>query len=149
LMEGVIRHGTGRRALALNRPAAGKTGTTNNQVDAWFMGYTPQILTGVWTGRDTPTSMGRRETGAHAALPTWLAAMKAFHQDKPKESFTPPEGIEWVAIDEKTGLLPGPDSEEVTVEAFRSGTAPTGETPANESTGKPGTTGSGFFGLGM
>jgi len=149
LMEGVIQHGTGRRALALNRPAAGKTGTTNNQVDAWFMGYTPQILTGVWTGRDTPTSMGRRETGAHAALPTWLAAMQAFHQDKPKASFTPPEGVEWVAIDEKTGLLPGPDSEEVTVEAFRTGTAPTGETPANNATGKPGTTDSGFFGLGM
>ncbi|MDQ6966140.1 MAG: penicillin-binding transpeptidase domain-containing protein, partial [Mariprofundaceae bacterium] len=69
MMQGVIQNGTGRRARALGRPAAGKTGTTNNQVDAWFMGYTPQVLTGVWSGRDIPTPMGRRETGAHAALP--------------------------------------------------------------------------------
>ncbi|WP_206081365.1 penicillin-binding protein 1A [Mariprofundus ferrooxydans] len=148
LMEGVIQHGTGRRARALHRPAAGKTGTTNKQVDAWFMGYTPQILTGVWTGRDTPTTMGRRETGAHAALPTWLAAMKAFHQGKEKKSFTPPPGIEWVAIDEKSGLLPGPDSEKITLEAFRAGTAPTKETPPNEGETPADAKDSGFFGLG-
>jgi len=149
MLEGVIQHGTGRRALALNRPAAGKTGTTNKQVDAWFMGYTPQILTGVWTGRDTPTSMGSRETGAHAALPTWLAAMQAFHQHRKKEKFMPPAGIEWVAIDEKTGLLPGPDSENITLEAFRTGTAPTEETAAMEGSGATRSKDAGFFGLGM
>jgi len=147
IMKGVIEHGTGRRALPLRRPAAGKTGTTNKQVDAWFMGYTPQILTGVWTGRDTPTPMGRRETGARAALPTWLEAMQAFHKGKPQKDFLPPEGIEWVAIDAKTGLLPGVDSEDISLEAFRSGTAPGEESPA-ESGGQQ-DQGSGFFGLGM
>ncbi|MDQ6960108.1 MAG: penicillin-binding transpeptidase domain-containing protein, partial [Mariprofundaceae bacterium] len=87
MMKGVIEHGTGRRALKLRRPAAGKTGTTNKQVDAWFLGFTPQVLTGVWTGRDTPTPMGRRETGARAALPTWLEAMQAFHKHKPVKDF--------------------------------------------------------------
>jgi len=136
LMKGVIQHGTGRRARALNRPAAGKTGTTNKQVDAWFMGFTPQILTGVWTGRDTPTPMGRHETGSHAALPAWLEAMQAFHKNRPKKDFQPPEGIEWVAIDTKTGKLPGANSTDISLEAFRIGTAPTEEAP---STSEPGT----------
>jgi len=127
MMKGVIERGTGVRAKPLGRPAAGKTGTTNNQVDAWFMGYTPQILTGVWTGRDTPSSMGRSETGAHAALPTWLEAMQAFEKGKPVEDFTPPEGIVWVAIDRKTGKLPGSDTNDILLEAFREGTAPTEE----------------------
>ncbi len=147
IMKGVIEHGTGRRALPLKRPAAGKTGTTNKQVDAWFMGYTPQVLTGVWTGRDTPTPMGRRETGARAALPTWLQAMKAFHKGKPVKDFQPPEGIEWVTIDTKTGLLPGDDSEYISLEAFRAGTAPTEESPATA--GVQDNQDSGFFGLGM
>jgi len=147
MMKGVIEHGTGRRARALGRPAAGKTGTTNKQVDAWFMGYTPQILTGVWTGRDTPTPMGRHETGARAALPTWLEAMQAFHKGKPKKDFQPPQGIEWVAIDPKTGLLPGADSDDIFLEAFRAGTAPTEESPA--ASGEQGDKDSGFFGLGM
>jgi len=150
LMKGVIQHGTGRRALALKRPAAGKTGTTNKQVDAWFMGYTPQVLTGVWTGRDSPTPMGRHETGARAALPAWLEAMQAFHQGKPVQDFIPPQGIEWVAIDTKTGLLPGPDSDDISLEAFRTDTAPTESSPATSSAGeKHKNTDSGFFGLGL
>jgi len=124
MMQGVIQNGTGRRARALGRPAAGKTGTTNNQVDAWFMGYTPQVLTGVWSGRDIPTPMGRSETGAHAALPTWLEAMQAFHQNRPIENFAPPEGVEWVAIDPETGKLPGPETRRPYLESFRIGTAP-------------------------
>ncbi len=124
MMKGVIRHGTGRRARALGRPAAGKTGTTNKQVDAWFMGFTPQVLTGVWTGRDTPLSMGRHETGAHAALPIWLAAMRAFLRDRPVRDFTPPDGVEWVMIDPKTGKLPGPGTKHPFLEAFRAGSAP-------------------------
>jgi len=124
IMHGVIQRGTGWRARALGRTAAGKTGTTNKQVDAWFMGFTPQILTGVWTGRDTPTSMGKHETGSKAALPVWLSAMKSFHRSKPKEDFTPPDGIEWVVIDRKTGKLPGSDTKMPFLEAFRTGTAP-------------------------
>ena len=125
MMKGVIERGTGRRARALGRPAAGKTGTTNKQVDAWFIGYTPQILTGVWTGRDIPTPMGRHETGSHAALPTWLSAMQAFHQGKEKKDFIAPKGIEWVMINRKNGKLAGPSTEHPFLEAFREGTAPT------------------------
>ncbi|MFQ5519560.1 MAG: penicillin-binding transpeptidase domain-containing protein, partial [Mariprofundus sp.] len=124
MMKGVIERGTGRRARALGRPAAGKTGTTNKQVDAWFIGYTPQILTGVWTGRDTPTSMGRSETGSRAALPTWQSFMDAVHRGKPVEDFTPPEGIEWVLIDRKTGKLASAETKHPFLEAFRKGTAP-------------------------
>jgi len=134
IMHGVIQHGTGWRARALGRIAAGKTGTTNKQVDAWFMGFTPQILTGVWAGRDTPTSMGKHETGAKAALPIWLSAMKAFQRGKPKEDFTPPDGIEWVVIDPKTGKLPGPDTKKPFLEAFRTGTAPTSRDEGSQQT---------------
>ena len=138
MMHGVIQHGTGRRARALGRPAAGKTGTTNKQVDAWFMGFTPQVLTGVWTGRDIPSSMGRRETGAHAALPTWLAAMQAFHRNRPKLHFQAPDGIEWVAIDPKTGLLPGPDTKRPFLESFRIGSAPKKHAPRASFSHAPG-----------
>ncbi len=125
MLKGVIQRGTGRRARPLARPAAGKTGTTNKQVDAWFIGYTPQILTGVWTGRDIPTPMGRHETGSHAALPTWLSAMQAFHKGKAKKDFIAPAGIEWVMINRKNGLLAGPQTEHPFLESFREGTAPT------------------------
>lgn len=145
MLKGVIEHGTGRRARALGRPAAGKTGTTNKQVDAWFIGYTPQVLTGVWTGRDTPSPMGRHETGSHAALPTWLEAMQAFHRDRPIEDFQPPEGIEWVAIDPKTGKLPSASSESVYLEAFRAGTAPTEESESPDA----GNANKDFFELGL
>ena len=138
MMQGVIQHGTGRRALALGRPAAGKTGTTNNQVDAWFMGYTPQVLTGVWSGRDIPTPMGRSETGAHAALPTWLEAMQTFEQDRPILNFAPPEGVEWVAIDPDTGMLPGPETRKPFLESFRICTAPSQSNP--DGPAEPGST---------
>jgi len=150
IMHGVIQHGTGWRARALGRVAAGKTGTTNNQVDAWFMGFTPQILTGVWTGRDTPTSMGKHETGSKAALPIWLSAMQAFHRGKPKENFTPPDGIEWVVIDPKTGKLPGPDTKKPFLEAFRTGTAPTAtDEDSQQSPSSPTHQKKGFFELNL
>ena len=70
LLESVVKEGTGKGALGLGKPVAGKTGTTNNYVDAWFMGYAPSIVTGVWVGYDNPkASLGDRETGARAALP--------------------------------------------------------------------------------
>lgn len=138
MLKGVIDRGTGRRARALGRPAAGKTGTTNKQVDAWFIGYTPQILTGVWTGRDSPAPMGRSETGSHAALPTWLAFMQEVHKGKEIQSFTPPEGIEWALIDRKTGKLANTDTKQTLLEAFREGTAPTEETPIDKKTNEKG-----------
>jgi len=136
MMRGVIEHGTGRRARVLHRPLAGKTGTTNNQVDAWFMGFSPQVLTGVWTGRDTPKSMGRRETGAKAALPIWINAMRAFHRHKPKRDFPVPPGVEWAVIDIKTGKRPTAETKKTFLEAFREGTAPRDEAKASAGPGK-------------
>ncbi|MBT3857230.1 MAG: PBP1A family penicillin-binding protein, partial [Nitrospina sp.] len=75
LLQSVVEHGTGKKVKALNRPVAGKTGTTNNYVDAWFMGYTPELVTGVWVGKDKDESLGRNETGSRAAIPIWLQFM--------------------------------------------------------------------------
>ncbi len=105
LLRGVIQRGTGVKARELGRPAAGKTGTTNNYRDAWFIGYTPGLVTGVWLGYDDQATIGFRETGARAALPIWLAFMKKAHADRPTEDFIVPEGVLFKQIDPKTGLL--------------------------------------------
>ncbi len=93
LLESVVRHGTGRRALALGRPAAGKTGTSSDLHDAWFVGYTPQYITGTWVGFDMERSLGNKETGSKAALPIWLSFMKKIHAEKPVMDFQVPEGV--------------------------------------------------------
>ncbi len=125
MMTGVVQRGTAWRARALKRPAAGKTGTTNNQIDAWFMGFTPQVLTGVWVGKDNPSPMGKSATGSGAALPIWIEAMKAMHEGKEVAQFpVPKEGVEWATIDRDTGLLAGPATEHPLLEAFKEGTAP-------------------------
>jgi len=128
MMTGVVKRGTARKAVGqhFKRPAAGKTGTTNKQIDAWFMGFTPQVLTGVWVGKDNPAPMGRKATGGGAAAPIWLQAMKVMHQNKPIVGFpVPKDGIEWANIDYKTGLLAGPSTKYPFLEAFKEGTAPT------------------------
>ncbi|MDQ6988344.1 MAG: penicillin-binding transpeptidase domain-containing protein, partial [Mariprofundaceae bacterium] len=127
LMTGVVQRGTARRAKALNRPAAGKTGTTNQQMDAWFMGFTPQVLTGVWVGKDSPAPMGRKATGGGAALPIWMEAMQVMHENRKVVNFPVPEGIEWANIDYKTGALAGESTKYPFLEAFREGTAPSSE----------------------
>ena len=125
LLEGVVKHGTGWRARELKRPAAGKTGTTNNLYDAWFVGYTPQFITGVWVGLDEEAPMGRGETGSRAASPIWLGFMKRVLADKPVKVFQPPEGIVFAKIDADTGLLPIAESKNVIFECFKEGTVPT------------------------
>ncbi|MDQ6981191.1 MAG: PBP1A family penicillin-binding protein [Ghiorsea sp.] len=135
MMTGVVKRGTARRAIGqhFKRPAAGKTGTTNKQIDAWFMGFTPQVLTGVWVGKDNPAPMGRKATGGGAAAPIWLQAMKVMHQSKPIVGFpVPKEGIEWANIDYKTGLLAGPSTKYPFLEAFKEGTAPTEVAASNK-----------------
>ena len=125
MMTGVVQRGTARKARVLKRPAAGKTGTTNRQIDAWFMGFTPQILTGVWVGKDSPSPMGKGATGSGAALPIWIDAMQAMHEGKEVVDFPiPKEGIEWATIDPRTGLLAGPSTKYPMLEAFKEGTAP-------------------------
>lgn len=124
LMESVIKIGTAKRIQALNRPAAGKTGTTNNLNDAWFIGYTPRYTTGVWVGYDQEASLGKGETGAKAAAPIWLEFMQKALEGKPVRSFTVPEGIVFARIDAKTGLLANENTKETIFECFKEGTVP-------------------------
>lgn len=145
LLEGVVKRGTGWRARALNRPVAGKTGTTNNLHDAWFVGYTPRYVTGTWVGFDEESSLGKGETGSRAASPIWLGFMKKILADKPVRVFPVPEGVVFFKIDAETGLLPIAESEKVIFEGFKEGTAPTRYTPKPGSISDPGE----FFKSGM
>ena len=125
LLQGVVQHGTGWRLKALNRPVAGKTGTTNNLHDAWFVGYTPGYATGVWVGFDEEQSLGIGETGSKAASPIWVAFMEAILKGKPAQVFQVPEGVVFAKIDAETGLLAIPESKDTIFECFKEGTVPT------------------------
>jgi penicillin-binding protein 1A len=125
LLEGVVQDGTGWKAKALGRPCAGKTGTTNEYSDAWFIGYTPDLITGVWVGFDEKKPLGRFETGSRAASPIWLSFMEKALSGSPMRNFFIPEGIVFAKIDPKTGLLASPDAKEVMFECFKEGTQPT------------------------
>ena len=87
LFEAVVQHGTAAVASSLGRALGGKTGTTNNYTDAWFIGFSPSVTCGTWVGYDTRESLGEKETGARAALPIWMEFMKAALAGKPNESF--------------------------------------------------------------
>ncbi len=125
LMESVVQNGTGFRAKALGRPVAAKTGTTNDQKDAWFAGYVPQLIAVSWVGYDQERSLGKKETGSRAAAPAWVEFMKVALKDLPRQNFPVPDGIEFRPIDPDTGLLTPEDGSEVFIEAFSPGTAPT------------------------
>src|SRR3990172_397016 len=126
LLRSVVEEGTGRGAKALGKPVAGKTGTTNNYVDAWFIGYTPTITTGVWVGYDNAAaSLGDRETGARAALPIWIGVMARALADKPAEEFSMPEDVVSLKVDPESGLLAREDSADAILDVFRRGTEPT------------------------
>jgi penicillin-binding protein 1A len=137
LLESVVKHGTGHRIRALNRPAAGKTGTTNNLHDAWFVGYTPSYITGTWVGFDEENSLGKSETGSRAASPIWLGFMKDILKNKPVNVFKVPKGVVFSKIDAKTGKLPVPESEKTIFECFKEGTAPTEYTKKPDSITEP------------
>ncbi len=98
LMESVIQNGTATKVKALKRPVAGKTGTTNNYVDAWFMGYTPELVTGVWVGKDKDEPLGRNETGSRAAIPIWLQFMQEALANKPIINFPVPSDIQFLKV---------------------------------------------------
>jgi penicillin-binding protein 1A len=125
ILKGVVQEGTGWRVRALGRPAAGKTGTTDSLWDAWFIGYTPELVTGVWTGYDNMAPMGKNETGSRAASPIWLYFMSEALKGKPVQDFIAPESVVFVKIDKKTGLLASPYSRETVFQSFKKGTEPT------------------------
>lgn len=125
LMREVCLYGTAAKTTEMRRPVAGKTGTTNDAFDAWFMGFSPEIVTGVWVGYDTYESpMGKYETGGHTALPIWMDYMTAALKGRPVRNFPAPEGVRWVPIEPKSGRYRRGGS---FLEAFREGTEPTEE----------------------
>jgi len=132
MLRDVVRRGTGRsvgEALA-GWPVAGKTGTTNDYNDAWFLGYTPQIATGVWVGFDELKSLGKRETGARAAAPIWTEFMQAALAGKPRRPFTVPPEVRWRRVDTKSGLLPrAGEVAGARMECFIAGHEPSEEAP--------------------
>lgn len=150
ILQGVIREGTARSVRSINRPAAGKTGTTNELKDAWFVGYTPDLLAGVWVGHDDHRlSLGSKETGGRAAAPIWLSFMQEYLRDKPVENFPVPENIVFAKVGRRTGGEAAPEGGREAFAPFVEGTQPSAlrETPsAGEETGGSGTeTTSGSF----
>jgi penicillin-binding protein 1A len=123
------REGTGGAARALNRPVAAKTGTASDFRDAWFNGFTRDLVTVVWVGFDDHASLGRSETGGRAALPIWLRFMEDAEEGLPVRDFDVPPGVTLVRIDPATRLLAG-DAVPGRVEPFLDGTAPTALAPA-------------------
>jgi penicillin-binding protein 1A len=126
ILQGVIDEsgGTGGAARALGRPVAGKTGTTNGYYDAWFVGYTPDIVSGVWVGFDEEKNLGRGEVGGKSALPIWLDYMKMAHENVSPHGFPVPDGVVFANIDNETGRLVSPGSKSVVRQAFIDGTEP-------------------------
>ena len=126
LLEGVIKRGTGRRAASLGWPMAGKTGTTDDYKDAWFIGYTPDLAAGAWMGFDKTDSLGYGEAGSRAALPIWINFMQKAIPGMgiPMDDFEIPSGVEIVEIDPDSGLLAGAACDKRVTEVFLEGTAP-------------------------
>ncbi len=125
ILQDVIKRGTGRKARVLAREdLAGKTGTTNDQKDAWFSGYNGHVVTTVWVGFDHVAPLGKRETGARAALPAWIDYMRAALENIPETQMVRPPGLITVRIDPDTGLLAGADHPNAIFESFREGSVP-------------------------
>ena len=125
LMRGVVQRGTGRRALRLNWPVGGKTGTMDDYTDAWFVGFDPDVTVGVWVGHDEKKTMGNGEEGARVALPIWMDFMEAYVGDREeKPAFDPPTNIVFVSVDPETGEPAGPGTFRPIEEAFIAGTEP-------------------------
>ena len=124
LLQSVVSEGTGRKVSALNRPCAGKTGTTNDFRDAWFLGYTPQLVTGVWVGYDDNTELGKRESGGVVAAPIWLTFMQKVLKDDPVRVFEVPDGVTFIKMGSGADYLPDSPGGKIFFECFKEGTAP-------------------------
>ncbi|MDZ4735686.1 MAG: penicillin-binding protein 1A [Rhodospirillaceae bacterium] len=149
LLEGVVQRGTGARVAAVGKPLAGKTGTTNESFDAWFVGFTPDLAVGVYVGFDQPQTLGGKEQGASAAAPIFTAFMMDALADAPSIPFRIPPGIKLVRVNAETGLRAQAGDQKVIFEAFKEGTEPTtGDAVFIEGVGVP-MEGSGDIGLGI
>ncbi len=124
IMESVVQEGTGRRAKRIGRPLAGKTGTTNDLKDAWFVGFSPSLVATSWVGYDIAEYLGKHETGSRAASPAWINFMDEALQERPVAEFPVPDTIEFHPIDRETGLLLD-EAADSYIEVFAPGTAPT------------------------
>ncbi|HET8934127.1 MAG TPA: PBP1A family penicillin-binding protein [Polyangiales bacterium] len=125
MMMSVVQEGTGKAAQVLARPVAGKTGTSNRVRDAWFVGFTPELVAGVWVGFDDLRPLGKKESGAHAALPIWIDIMKAALAGRPAVEFPMPAGLVSARIDPKSGKLAYDNQPDAIDELFLEGTEPT------------------------
>ncbi|MGF6310221.1 penicillin-binding protein 1A [Bradyrhizobium sp. i1.8.4] len=125
MMEGVVQRGTATVVKEVGKPIAGKTGTTNDEKDVWFIGFSPDLAVGVYMGYDKPRNLGRTATGGHVAAPIARDFLKLALADKPPTPFKVPAGIKLIRVDAKTGMRAGPgDSGNTILEAFKPGTAP-------------------------
>lgn len=125
MMEGVVQRGTGRKIRALRRPLAGKTGTSNDSVDTWFIGFSPDLVVGVFVGFDRPRSLGKKEEGSSVAVPIFRDFMKEVLADEPSIPFRIPPGVRLVRVNPKSGEPARLGEKGAILEAFRQGTFPT------------------------
>ena len=124
MLEGVVKRGTASVVRSLDIPLAGKTGTTNDQRDAWFVGFSPDLVVGIFIGYDTPRNLGSKETGGRVSAPIFREFMAEALADKPAVPFRVPNGVRFVRVDLDTGALPKPGDKTIILEAFRPGTEP-------------------------
>jgi len=124
MMEGVVQRGTAATVNELGRHIAGKTGTTNDEKDAWFIGYTPNLVVGLYLGYDQPRGLGHGATGGGLAAPVFKDFMRVALADKPNIDFKVPEGMKLIAIDRKTGMRATEGQPGTIIEAFKPGTGP-------------------------
>jgi penicillin-binding protein 1A len=125
MLDGVVRRGTGVRIKAVGKPLGGKTGTTNDSNDTWFVGFSPDLALGVYVGFDTPQSLGRRETGSSIAVPIFRDFMAEALEGQPGIPFRIPPGVRLVRVNARTGLTAQPGEKRTILEAFKPGTEPT------------------------
>ncbi len=136
LLEGVVQRGTGIRIRSVGKPLAGKTGTSNDSVDTWFIGFSPDLVVGVFMGFDTPMSLGKHEFGNTTAVPVFRDFMAAALKGKPAVPFRIPPGIRLVRVNARTGLPAAPGDKNVIFEAFIPGTEPRGSRPVLDGSDK-------------
>jgi len=138
IMEGVIERGTAMKLKVLNRPIAGKTGTTNDEKDAWFIGFTPDLAVGVFIGFDNPAPLGHGETGGNVSAPVVRDFFKIALADQPPIPFRVPPGIKLVRVNLKTGLPAAPSDPKTIMEAFKPTQEPLGSVASDAEAGQEG-----------